>query len=306
MNFLKTYRKVLAGIVVLALVSGVLYSVFSSKNDSKTVVQESPFVAVARGRVDVEGGVIQLSASRDGVISEVFVEEGDRVSKGQKLATLDNRQAFLQMQQAKTQIAKAQAQIPATSVKLEAARRERERLVVLNKQGAISKQRYDQACDEEKQLEAELKLHKSAIAEAEALHNIAEHEVEQRTLKSPVDGIVVRRLARPGVGASINSVSVLFWLIPDTKKMVRVELEERFVGIVNQGMNAEVVLDANPSEAINGKVIRVGKLFGPKRMATDDPSERQDERVVECVLEIDKQDLTVGQRTIVKFRRDTQ
>ncbi len=305
MNFLKPYRKVLAGIAVLVVISWSLFALINSKNDSKIVIEESPFVAVARGRVDVEGGVIQLSASKDGVISEVFVEEGDRVKKGQKLATLDNRQAFLQMEQAKAQIAKAQAQIPATSVKLDAARRERERLVVLNKQGAIPKQRFDQACDEEKQLEAELKIQKTAIVEAEALHSIAEYEVEQRTLKSPVDGIIVRRLARPGVGASINSVSVLFWLIPDTKKMVRVELEERFVGIVNQGMSADIVLDANPAKAIKGKVIRVGNLFGPKRMATDDPSERQDEKVVECVLEIDKQDLTVGQRTIVKFRRDT-
>ena len=39
----------------------------------------SPFVASAKGRIDIEGGVIRLAAQREGVIDKVLVEEGDTV-----------------------------------------------------------------------------------------------------------------------------------------------------------------------------------------------------------------------------------
>ena len=46
----------------------------------------------------------------------------------------------------------------------------------------------------------------------------------------------------------------------------------------------------------------MGQVFGPKRPRTDDPQERVDERVVECVLSIEQQHLLLGQRVLVKFK----
>jgi multidrug efflux pump subunit AcrA (membrane-fusion protein) len=48
-------------------------------------------VAIGRGRVDIDGGLIQIAAQRDGVVVEVFVEEGANVKAGQLLARLDDR-----------------------------------------------------------------------------------------------------------------------------------------------------------------------------------------------------------------------
>jgi len=46
-------------------------------------------IASAKGRIDIEGGVVRLAARRDGVIAQVLVEEGARVKAGQVLASLD-------------------------------------------------------------------------------------------------------------------------------------------------------------------------------------------------------------------------
>ena len=46
----------------------------------------APYVAIADGKADVEGGIIQVAARTAGVVRAVYVQEGDAVTKGQVLA----------------------------------------------------------------------------------------------------------------------------------------------------------------------------------------------------------------------------
>jgi len=55
------------------------------------VAPATPFAAIANGKVDIEGGVIAVAARRAGIVSEVFVKEGDIVKKGDVLARLRGR-----------------------------------------------------------------------------------------------------------------------------------------------------------------------------------------------------------------------
>src|SRR3569623_1732893 len=57
---------------------------------------KSPYVAVANGKADVEGGVIQVAARTSGVVRDVLVQEGDTVVKGQVLARLEDDEPRLQ------------------------------------------------------------------------------------------------------------------------------------------------------------------------------------------------------------------
>jgi hypothetical protein len=43
------------------------------------LIAPSPFAAIANGKADVEGGIIQVAARRGGVVKAVFVEEGQSV-----------------------------------------------------------------------------------------------------------------------------------------------------------------------------------------------------------------------------------
>src|ERR1700722_3131907 len=55
----------------------------------------SPFATIANGKVDIEGGVIEVAARRFGVIKDVLVHEGDGVRKGQILARLEDQDSIL-------------------------------------------------------------------------------------------------------------------------------------------------------------------------------------------------------------------
>ena len=67
-------------------------------------VKPSPYAAIASGKADVEGGIIQVAARRAGVIKEVLVQEGDQVSEGQVLARLEDDQPRLASERASAEV----------------------------------------------------------------------------------------------------------------------------------------------------------------------------------------------------------
>src|SRR3954452_7274909 len=90
-------------VVVLALGAGGL--LMSNQGNAKKAdaakvaaakAPKSPYVAIANGKADVEGGVIQVAARTSGVIREVMAQEGDDVTKGQVLARLEDDEPRLQ------------------------------------------------------------------------------------------------------------------------------------------------------------------------------------------------------------------
>ena len=89
---------------------------------------ESPYAAIANGKVDIEGGIIQIAARRGGVVREVLVQEGDRVVAGQILARQEDDDPRLAVASARARVNQAEAQIGVMQVKLNAARREYKRL----------------------------------------------------------------------------------------------------------------------------------------------------------------------------------
>ena len=265
----------------------------------------SPYAAVARGRVDVEGGVIQLAAQRDGVVKTVEVEEGDFVRKGHILAVLEDQQARLNVTLAENELEVTTAQVALFQVEREASTREEKRLENLLKANAVARADWERARDQVQLAGARLKSAHAAHAAARSRVHIAEHEVELRTVRAPLDGRIVRRQVRPGDGVSTLNVTPLFWFAPQTPRIVRAELEDRFATTVTPGMSAEVVLETGGTKSYRAHVTRVGILLGPKRPVTDDAYERADVRVVECVLSLETaaHDLLLGQRVLVRFNK---
>lgn len=257
-------------------------------------------VASAKGRIDVEGGVVRLAARRDGVVQKVFVEEGQRVRAGDPLAQLDDQSARLATGLARAEWDAARQALPVLQVRIEAAEREVRRLEPLAADDSVPRQALDEAVDRLRVLRAELAAARAAVATSARRLASVEHEIEQRVVRAPLDGTIARRHARPGDGVSTLNVTPLFVFAPDAPRIVRAELEERFLPGVAPGQPAEIVLEADGSRRFPARVLRLGQVVGA-RTASDDPSERQDSRVVECVLAIDAPELLIGQRVIVRF-----
>ena len=69
---------------------------------------DARFVAMARGRVDVPGGLLRVTSVQGGAVQRWSVKPGDSVTQGQVLAQLDTREANNVLQQAKVEQAHAE------------------------------------------------------------------------------------------------------------------------------------------------------------------------------------------------------
>ena len=261
----------------------------------------SAYAAVARGRVDIQGGLLTLSMPRDGVLVKVPVHEGDHVDKGQLLAQLDPRPAALAVEAAQAGLEQAQAQSKLLVVKLAAAKQRAGRLRAAAAAGAGDGQSADDAREAAAQLEAEQQGDHATLDMARQKLDEARYELQQRSLLAPFDADVVKMAAQ--VGASVSPASgPLFTLLPNKPRIVRAELNESFVGMVKPGMHAEV--SANSGSAgthWSAHVLRIGKVYGPATL-DNDPQVRANARTVECVLAFDQpSNLRIGQRVTVHF-----
>ena len=264
---------------------------------------KSPYVAIANGKADVEGGVIQVAARTSGVIRDVLAQEGDDVVKGQVLARLEDDQPRLQAESAAADMRQAQAQIPVLQVQLSTARRELGRLQGLVAANFVAGQKIDQAQDAVRQAQAGIEAQQAAIGASKAKYNQARYFQELTIIRAPADGRIVRRYANPGAGASTLNVSNMFDLVPRAKRIVRAEITESALPYVIIGQSVQLSPEADPTKVIAGKVLRRAAVFGARKLQSDDPTERSDERVVEVVVGTDGAPFLIGQRVLVKFMR---
>lgn len=264
----------------------------------------TPYTAIAAGKVDIEGGLVDVAARAPGVVKEVFVQEGDKVTAGQILARQEDDDARLSRNRVAAQLAQAEAQVPILEVQLAAALREQKRLERLIADNATSQQIYEQAQDNTRQLEAQLTAQKASIALVRAQLAEANYQMELYVIRAPTDGTIVRRYANPGSGASTFSVTAMFQLQPDSLRIVRAEVEERSINLVKVGQKIEIVPESAQSTTYPGEVIRIAGVMGARKLRSDDPSERTDERVVEVVVDAEQAPVLVGQRVLVKFLKD--
>ncbi|TAL98424.1 MAG: biotin/lipoyl-binding protein [Rhodanobacter sp.] len=261
----------------------------------------SAYVAVARGRIDIEGGLLALAMPREGILAKVAVHEGDHVKQGQLLAQLDTRPATLAVDAAQAGLEQAHAQIGLLAVKLAAAKQRAGRLRAAAAAGAGDGQSADDAREAAAQLEAERQGARAALDMARQKLEQARFELKQRSLLAPFDADVVKVTAQRGASVSPSS-GPLFTLLPNKPRIVRAELNESFVGMVKPGMHAEVSSNGgDPGAHWSAHVLRIGKVYGPETLGND-PQVRANARTVECVLVFDQpHDLRIGQRVTVRF-----
>ena len=261
----------------------------------------TPFAAVADGKADVEGGIIQIAARSAGVVREVDVDEGDAVTKGEVLARQEDDAPRLAADTAAANLAQAKAAMTLTETQIAAAQRELERLKPLVSSRFVSSQAVDQATDVVRNANATLQAQRAAVAVAQTQLDQARYQLELTIIRAPLDGRIVRRYANPGVGASTLNVTPMFDLEPNGRRIVRAEVSESAQPFVQVGQGVRLVPEADQSKSYAGKVLRIAPVFGARKLQTDDPSERTDERVVEAVVSADDAPFLIGQRVLVKF-----
>jgi HlyD family secretion protein len=190
---------------------------------------------------------------------------------------------------AETAYRMAEAQTSGTQVKLEQAEKDLQRKVELARGGYVPERDLTQAYAQRDMNSAELRasveqrnMRTEAIAIAQAELRMAEASVEnakavveqrqaaleqakldlERTLiRSPIDGVVIKRDVNPGQTVAVTmEAKTLFKIAQDLSEMeVRGRIDEADVGRLEVGQAARFTVDAYPDRVFTGRVLQIRK-----------------------------------------------
>ncbi|WP_175540696.1 efflux RND transporter periplasmic adaptor subunit [Phyllobacterium sp. OV277] len=259
-------------------------------------------IAAARGVVDVEGGLLRLSAQRDGMIQEVLVAEGQKVKQGDILAVIDSRHEVIALHTAEAEVRQAQGQLSLLKTKLQAQTRQVDRLRRAAAGKAVSTQTLDEAEALLATTKGEIAIAEAALAAAESRMENSRLEIDMRTVRAPIDARIVHRSTKIGEVVSAQNLTELFMLLPETPRIVRAEIQEQFVKLIKPGMDVDVVAESGDGVLVKGRVIRIGHVLAQVK-SRDTPGERVDVRTADCIISIPpKVHMLIGQRVVVRFK----
>jgi HlyD family secretion protein len=289
----------------------------------------------APGRVEAVSEEIRVSSELSGRLHSVPVEEGDRVRKGQVLAQIENEDHIARVAAAEAALAERQAELlrtingarsqerhaaeanlEAAKAVLENARREAARRRNLADHEMVSRDEaeryervyqvaqaeYERASQEFSLIDADARVEdrrraEAAVAAAQAQLAEARAYLEKTYIRSPLDGVVLRKFRHPGESVSTQFDSPIVTLADDSTLRVRLDVDEADVARLRVGQAAFVTAEAYGTQRFTGHVIRVGRILGKKNVRTDAPSERVDTKILETLVELDRgQKLPLGLR----------
>ena len=271
-----------------------------SDSRAPSIKNESSYTAIARGKIDVEGGLLNIEAPEAAVFSEIAVKVGASVKAGDVLARLNADHETLALELATAEVAHAQLDLDALNQRVKNAELLAERWQSAAKEGAAEQLHADEAQQNLQQLHAEIASAKSTLALANIKRKQAQHALTLRTLHAPQDALVVKISAL--VGGTASNSAPAFVLLPN-KPIIRAEINESYISQIHDGAKASVSFEAAPQSAqIEAHVIYIGRLLEAGHWGEE---QQQTSRVVECILELDQaQHYLVGQNVMVKFHAE--
>lgn len=291
----------LGGCMSLAVLSGL--SGCSDSGSAQATAMSTPTpspVAIARGKIDIDGGLLEIAAMGEGQVTEMMVKPGDAIQRGQRLVQLAPQAARLDVALADAELKRAVARVQAESARVPAARDLARRLSAAAALGATDRQRADDAAATLQQIEADVTLARTDVEIQKQKRAQANHALAERTIHAPQDGRVATVTTQ--VGARVRAGQPVMIVVPDRPLIVRAELNESYVSRVTPGMRADVTLEAGGRQiSLPARLVRIAQTYGASQLY-DDTQPRTAVRVVECVLEFDQPPaLRIGQTVRVNF-----
>lgn len=287
--------------VALAAVALLGLPALSACQKAEPPAEAAPLHAIARGRIEVQGGLLALSAPIDGELRALDVVEGQKVRKGDVLARFDTADLTDDTHLIEAQANQSRQRHTAAQRKARGLSETVGRYEQAAKAGAASAQALAEAQQSLANVQSEVDAAAAEIAVADQRLAQARNRLHRAQLIAPADGVALRVAASSG--QRLSAGAPVLTLLPDRPLIVRAEINESFIGRVRPGMKATVTIDPAPSGAKPLPAARLTYLSPVYTHARqDDDVERGPSRVVEGLLEFDaRPDVRVGQTVRVRF-----
>ncbi len=176
---------------------------------------------------------VDLTLSASDRVTALFFDDGDRVTQGQTLLSLAQREQVAQVQSAEADVAQARLELA--------------RIEPLTEQGAVS--------------QAELDMARRNLNTATAQLRAVQSRQNDRVLVAPFDGVLGFR--RVSVGSLIRPGDVVATLIDDSVMRLEFSVPSNFIRVLRPGLDVEAFSDDLPGRSYSGTVATIDNAIDP-------------------------------------------
>jgi len=189
----------------------------------------------------------ELAVRMPGRVGKVFVDEAQKVQKGQPLLELETQYLLLDLKRTEGDLARAKAGA-------NDAQRDFKRKQELLAKESVAKAAYDRS-------ETAFEGAQAAVQSAEAARDLARQHLEDAVLRSPITGVIAEK--RTDVGERLGEATVAFVVVQTSPIKLRFRLPERYLASLRAGQLVRASVDPYPGEVFQGRVTQVGGVIDP-------------------------------------------
>jgi len=202
-----------------------------------------------------------------GRLSEVLVDNGDYVKKGQILARIDDQEIEQQVIRSRASLRVAEAGLKQDQANLENLKSQLRRSESLYADRLVSLQSLEDLRSQVLGGEAQAELGEAQINQARAELRELEIQLEQTRLYAPMSGYVGERTLHPG--ALVTPSSSILSVLDLSRLKTIVAAPEQHLRKLRVGLNARVAVDAYPNESFSGAITRISPMLDPETRAAE-------------------------------------
>ena len=275
-------KKILVGLGIVVVLGGIAFANVKYKRQDGIAVnvetiqkRDLQAIVSASGKIQPQR-LVNISADTMGRVTNLAVEEGQTVQKGQFLLQIDPRnlttaynQGAASLAAARSQMEQLRVSIDSTKTSLKQAQDALTRQQQLYKQGLTPKEQLDNAENLLRMRQADLssaerqiETQRLRMTQEEASLENAKLNLSKVRIESPITGIITRRNIEEGetvvIGTMNNAGTNLLTIADMSLIEAQVEVDETDIPNVTLGQKAKITIDAMPGKIFSGKVVEIG------------------------------------------------
>ena len=257
---------IIGGLVILVILGVVLYRIGliapTATVDVTTVALVYP--AQSLSVLNASGYIVAQSkaavASKiTGRLTDLMVEEGSLVKKGQILARMESADVTAMKGQVTANLANARAMLKQAMAERDNLREDNERYQKLIAGGYVSQAEYDTIHTRYLRSEEAVKAAQAAVESTASALSGAEASLDYTLIRAPFDGVVLTKNADVGdivtpLSASATSKAAVVTLADMESLQVEVDVSETSITLIKASQPCSIQLDALPEKRFRGVV----------------------------------------------------
>lgn len=249
----KSTTRILAGVGILSIVLIVCSFLWDKEEPNQEAKWETQPVrrsdistsVLATGIIKPQvGAEVKIGSRASGTVTELYVNIGDPVKKGQLLAELDNSEYEALVRQSRANLNYSQVDLKYSEIELN-------RIKNLTQKDFASKQALDEA-------EKAYEFGKAKCMQEEANLDYANIRLEYTRIYAPISGVIGSVATQKGETVSATITSPVFVTIIDLDRLeVHAYVDETDIGRIEVGQKASFTVDTYTDTEFDGTVTAI-------------------------------------------------